>query len=268
MMEHAMVNLIQNSIHATSLTPLPEIIIRTHYRDEMIFIEIEDNGCGIPPESLGDIFEPSFTLKGTRDTAGVYKPGIRGTGYGMSNVKKYIDQHKGHIEIHSELKQGTKVTISLPITRKALTEEEIKEVKEETLCSGKYILLVEDEQAISDVQYRILTQDPLNHRVDIAGNGRIAMDLLDRNTYDIISLDYLLPGQLTGMDVYHHIRKTNKTVPVLFISGNIEFLESVKTLKQQDPYTDHLSKPCKHMDYINGIHKLMETGTTLSVFQI
>jgi DNA-binding response OmpR family regulator len=103
--------------------------------------------------------------------------------------------------------------------------------------------------------------------VDIAGNGRIAMDLLDRNTYDVISLDYLLPGQLNGMDVYHHIRKTNKTVPVLFISGNIEFLESVKTLKQQDPYTDHLSKPCKHMDYINGIHKLMETGTTLSVFQ-
>jgi len=253
-----MVNLIQNSIHATSLTPLPEIIIRTHYRDEMIFIEIEDNGCGIPPESLGDIFEPSFTLKGTRDTAGVYKPGIRGTGYGMSNVKKYIDQHKGHIEIHSELKKGTKMTISLPITRKALTEEEIKEVKKETLCSGKYILLVEDEQAISDVQYRILTQDPLNHRVDIAGNGRIAMDLLDRNTYDVISLDYLLPGQLNGMDVYHHIRKTNKTVPVLFISGNIEFLESVKTLKQQDPYTDHLSKPCKHMDYINGINKLME----------
>ena len=258
MMEHAMVNLIQNSVHAVSLTPLPEIIIRTHYRDEMIFIEIEDNGCGIPPESLGEIFEPSFTLKGTRDTAGMYKPGIRGTGYGMSNVKKYIDQHKGHIEIHSELKKGTKVTISLPIIRKALTQEEIKEVKKETLCSGRYILLVEDEQSISDVQYRILTQDPLNHRVDIAGNGRIAMDLLDRNTYDVISLDYLLPGQLNGMDVYHHIRKTNKTVPVLFISGNIEFLESVKALKQQDPLIDHLSKPCKHMDYINGINALLK----------
>jgi PAS domain S-box-containing protein len=262
MVEHAMVNLIQNAIHATSLTPLPEIIIRTHYRDEMIFIEIEDNGCGIPPESLGDIFEPSFTLKGTRDTAGMYKPGIRGTGYGMSNVKKYIDQHKGCIEIHSELKKGTRVTISLPVTRKTLTEEEIKEVKKGTLCSGKYILLVEDEPAISDVQYRILTQDPLNHRVDIAGNGRIAMDLLDRNTYDAISLDYLLPGQVNGMDVYHHIRKTNKTVPVLFISGNIEFLESVKTLKQQDPHTDHLSKPCKHMDYINGINTLISTVAT------
>ena len=257
MMEHAMVNLIQNSIHATSLTLLPEIIIQTYHRDEMIFIEIQDNGCGIPLESLGEIFEPSFTLKGTRDTAGMYKPGIRGTGYGMSNVKKYIDQHKGHIEIQSELKKGTKVTISLPIIRKALTEEEIKEVKKEELRSGKYILLVEDEQAISDVQYRVLTQAPLNHKVDIAGNGRIAMDLLDRNTYDAISLDYLLPGQLNGMDVYHHIRKTNKTVPVLFISGNIEFLESVKTLKQQDPHTDHLSKPCKHMDYINGINKLM-----------
>jgi FixJ family two-component response regulator len=60
------------------------------------------------------------------------------------------------------------------------------------------------------------------------------------------------------MDVYHHIRKTNQTVPVLFISGNIEFLESIKELKQKDAYIDHLSKPCQNKDYVNGINKLLE----------
>jgi PAS domain S-box-containing protein len=257
MVEHAVVNLLQNSIHALSLVKQPKIIVRTYCKGEFIVLEIEDNGCGIPAEFLKEIFEPSFTLKGSKDMAGMYKTGIRGTGYGMSNVKKYIEQHKGRISISSELKKGTKVSISLPIIKKELTQEEIKEIKKENIRSGKYILLVEDEQAISDVQRRILTQEPLHHRVDIAANGQAAIDLVNKNSYDVISLDYILPGELTGMDVYHHIRTKNKIVPVLFISGNIEFLESIKDLKQRDPNIDHLSKPCKNMDYIGSIHKLL-----------
>jgi two-component system, cell cycle sensor histidine kinase and response regulator CckA len=84
------------------------------------------------------------------------------------------------------------------------------------------------------------------------------MDLFKRNEYDLISLDYILPGKINGMDVYDHIRETNKTIPILFISGNIEFLESIKDLKQKDDNIDHLSKPCQNKDYVNGINKLLE----------
>jgi len=261
MIEHAIVNLIQNSIHAVSLVDGPEIIVGTHHGEDLVFIGIEDNGCGIPPEFLGEIYEPSFTLKGSKDKKGMYKPDIKGTGYGMSNVKKYIEQHKGNIYIQSELQKGTKVTITLPVIKKALTDEEIAAVKKETLCFGKYVLLVEDEQAIADVQYRILTHEPCNHKVDIANNGQVAMDLLSRNEYHLLSLDYVLPGKLNGMDIYLHVRKKNKTVPVMFISGNIEFLESIKELKQKDPYIDHLSKPCKNIDYVNCINSLLGRAT-------
>ncbi|OGR21200.1 MAG: hypothetical protein A3J85_04205 [Desulfobacula sp. RIFOXYA12_FULL_46_16] len=262
MIEHAVVNLIQNSIHAVSLVRQPEIIIRTHHQKGRIVMEIEDNGCGIPEEFLGEIFEPSFTLKGSRDKKGFYKSGIKGTGYGMSNVKKYVSQHKGAISVHSKLQKGTKVTITLPVMKKELTAEEVREIKKEKICFKKSILLVEDEQAIADVQYRILTHESLSHKVDMAGSGKAAMDALNRNTYDLISLDYILPGDLNGMDVYHHIRKTDKTVPVLFISGNIEFLESIKALKQKDPYIEHLSKPCQNIDYVNCINKML--GRSLS----
>ena len=256
MIEHAIVNLVQNSIHAVSLVEQPEIIIRIYHQDEFIVFEIEDNGCGIPSEFLGEIYEPSFTLKGSKDKNGMYKPGIKGTGYGMSNVKKCIEQHKGAISIHSEPKKGTNVIIKLPIIKKELTDEEIKDVKKEKIYFEKYILLVEDEQAISDIQYSILTHDPCNHKVDVANNGQMAIDLLKRNQYDLISLDYVLPGGGNGMDVYHRIREMNTTIPILFISGNIEFLESIKDLKQKDPYIDHLSKPCKNIDYINCVNRL------------
>ncbi|MBU0464845.1 MAG: response regulator [Proteobacteria bacterium] len=257
MIEHAFVNLIQNSIHAISMNEYSRIIVRTYCSDENICFEVEDNGCGIPEEHLENIYEPSFTLKGTRDVTGSYKTGIKGTGYGMANIKKYIEQHKGNLSVESEFGSGTKFTIRLPVIKKELTKEEKTEIQNTKLQFKKDILIVEDEQAISDVQYRILTQDPCNHKVGIANTGQVAIDLFGRNKYDLISLDYILPGGINGMDVYNHIRETNKTIPILFLSGNIEFLESIKELKQKDANVDHLSKPCQNKDYVNSINKLI-----------
>jgi len=257
MIEHALVNLVQNSIHATSMVEQPRIIIRTFHKNRNIYLEIEDNGCGIPENAFDRIYEPAFTMKGGRDITGSYKFGIKGTGYGMTNVKKYIQQHKGNISVDSKVGEGTKITISLPVIKKELTEKEMVEIQKKNFSFEKYILLVEDEQAISDVQYKILTNEPCNHKVDIAANGKMAVDLFDRNKYDIISLDYILPGELNGMDVYNHIRQTDDTLPILFVSGNLDFLESIKELKNKDPYVDHISKPCQNSDYVNGINELL-----------
>ncbi|MDA8136349.1 MAG: ATP-binding protein [Desulfobacteraceae bacterium] len=258
MIEHALINLIQNSIHALSLTEAPCITLRTYSRENSVCFEIEDNGCGIPQESLDRIYEPSFTLKGSKDISGSYKAGIKGTGYGMSNIKKYIEQHKGNIAVESKPGAGTQFTVSLPVIGQELTIGDKTKTQKGRVCFEKYILLVEDENDIAEVQSRILMQAPCNHRVDIAGDGPTAMDLFGRNPYDLVSLDYVLPGDMNGMDVYHHIRSLNKTIPVLFISGNIEFLESIKDLKQKDPCIDHLSKPCQNKEYMDTISRLFE----------
>jgi PAS domain S-box-containing protein len=257
MIEHALVNLLQNAIHATGKSENPKIIIRTFCREKQVYFEIEDNGCGIPGEYLENIYEPSFTLKGSKDRAGVYKPDIKGTGYGLANVKKYIDQHHGKIQVESSTGYYTKFVISLPVIERSLSIEEKKEIQKEKNFINKHILLVEDEKAICDVQFKVLTQDPCNHKVDIANNGQAAIDLFERNQYDLISLDYILPGEINGMDVYTHVRNTNDTIPIVFVSGNIEFLESIEELKQNDPYVDHQSKPCKNIDYINTMNRLL-----------
>lgn len=257
MIEHTLINLLQNAVHALSLNNAPRIIFRTGAGDGRIWFDIQDNGCGIPEEHIGHIYDPSFTLKGSRDATGSYAKGIKGTGYGMANIKRYIDQHNGIIDIESEPGAGTKITVSLPIIEPDLTSREKAQVLQSIPQSGKRILLVEDEKAISDIQYRILTQKPCGHKVDVAANGEDALHLFRSGTYDAVSLDYILPGSVNGLGVYQEIRKTDKTTPVLFISGNIEFLESIKALKLNDPFVDHLSKPCKNIAYVNSINRLL-----------
>jgi len=259
MIKHSLVNLFQNSIHAMGKVENPKIVIRTYQDKNNVYFEIEDNGCGIPEKYLNKIYEPSFTLKGSKDIEGVYKDDIRGTGYGMANVKKYIQQHKGEILVDSDFRMGTKFTVRLPVMKKEVPNEEKSEIFQYKLQTGKQILIVEDEKAISNIQKGLLTHGACKHKVDIANNGKDAIDLFEKNEYDFISLDYILQGNMNGMDVYRRVRKTNKKIPVLFVSGNIEFLESIKKLKQEDPYIDHVSKPYMNKDYVNSINKLLES---------
>lgn len=258
MIEHMLVNLIQNAVHAVGKSDRPMLIIRTFCRESHIGFDIEDNGCGIPQAHLERIYEPAFTLKGSRDSLDAYAPEVRGTGYGMANVKKYIEQHRGRIRVRSAPGKGTCFTVSLPLISGELTLSEKEEIGAVGLHTRRNILLVEDESAISDIQVNVLTGAPCHHRVDLARTGEAAVALLDENQYDIISLDYVLPGSLNGIDVYMSIREKDAQVPVLFVSGNIEFLESVGRLREQDDWVAHLSKPCLNREYVDAINRLLD----------
>jgi PAS domain S-box-containing protein len=260
MIEHTLINLIQNAIHATSRVNDAYIKIKTSHAKATIEIEIEDNGCGIPEKHKDSIFTPAFTLKGSNDVLNAYRSNIKGTGYGMSNVKMYIEKHHGRITFSSRENEGTKFTIALPIKMNGLTDDEIVEVKEGYFETEKKILIVEDETTISTIQARVLKQSPFNHRVDIAENGTMALEYFNQNQYDLITLDYVLPGNLTGMDIYHKIRLETQDMPILFISGNLEFIESIKELQKNDPRIDHLSKPSTNKDFVKCVNELLIRG--------
>lgn len=72
---------------------------------DYLFLQIQDNGSGIDPVTLNHIFEPYFTTK------------PNGRGLGLSAVKEIVQQYQGHLDIHSEVGQGTIVTIYFPINR-------------------------------------------------------------------------------------------------------------------------------------------------------
>ena len=72
--------------------------------DKIIVVEIEDTGIGIPKNILSKIFDPFFTTKKVGE----------GTGLGLSVVHLIIDQHRGIIDVESEVNKGTKFIITLP----------------------------------------------------------------------------------------------------------------------------------------------------------
>ncbi len=257
MVETAVINLLTNSIHALSKTRNPEITVKAILKGDHIHIEIMDNGCGIPHEFKEKIFEPTFTLKGGKDVACSYQSEIKGTGYGLANVKRIMNKHHGRVSYDSDPCKGTKFILSFPIVQEKLTAKEKEIVKKKEVVKNKRILVVEDEQAISHFQYSILSAHPFKHQVDIADKGTKAMDFIRRAKYDLISLDYMLPGEYNGMDIYHFIRKQNQTIPVLMISGNIEFVESTAYLMRSDKRLAHLSKPCRNLEYIETVNKLL-----------
>lgn len=98
-----LMNLLINAAHA--IEQFGRITLRSGHEDDRVWLEVEDNGAGIAPHVLNRIYEPFFTTK----------PIGKGTGLGLSLSYNIVQKHHGRIEISSELGQGTRFRIWLPI---------------------------------------------------------------------------------------------------------------------------------------------------------
>ncbi|WP_438943731.1 ATP-binding protein [Pseudomonas sp. N8] len=97
-------NLIVNAAQAIG----PErgtITLRNGVGDETVWIEVADNGSGIPPDTLQKIFDPFFTTK----------PIGQGTGLGLSLSYGIVKKHNGEITVRSEVGVGTTFRVELPM---------------------------------------------------------------------------------------------------------------------------------------------------------
>jgi signal transduction histidine kinase len=102
-------NLLMNAMQAIQATGRAsgQIKIATRRVDGEIAVDVQDDGCGIPPETLPKIFDPFFTTK----------PIGRGTGLGLSISHNIIAEHGGRIDVHSVVGKGTCFRIRLPTSR-------------------------------------------------------------------------------------------------------------------------------------------------------
>jgi signal transduction histidine kinase len=98
-------NLLVNALHAVEKKPDGLLTLRC-WQDAKgcTWVQVQDNGCGIPPEIRHRIFDPGFTTKG---------PGV-GTGLGLSLCLQMIQKHDGELLVQSSPQKGTCMTVCLP----------------------------------------------------------------------------------------------------------------------------------------------------------
>jgi signal transduction histidine kinase len=100
-MKQVLMNLIKNAMQA--MTRDGTLTVQTGHTPDAVWVSIADTGGGIPRDQISHIFEPFYTTK------------KKGTGLGLMIVQRIVRQHGGHIDVESDVGQGTIFRISLPL---------------------------------------------------------------------------------------------------------------------------------------------------------
>jgi two-component system, OmpR family, manganese sensing response regulator len=119
------------------------------------------------------------------------------------------------------------------------------------------ILLVDDEIELTDPLTRILTRE--GYRVDTAYDGSNGRELAQSSNYDLLILDWMLPGK-TGLEICQEIRNQGKTTPVLFLTAKDTLDDRVEGLDAGAD--DYLVKPFELRELLARVRALLRRSST------
>ena len=187
---------------------LPEGNDRGLRPGQFVRIEVADAGTGIPPHHLQRIFDPYFTTK------------QRGSGLGLSVAYSIVRNHDGLIVADSTLGAGSRVTVWLPATGRAVDVHPT--TGEEVHYGQGRVLLMDDEALIREVGHAMLVH--LGYEAEVCGDGEQAIEryreaLACGQPFDAVILDLTVPGGLGGKDVLAAVRRFDPGVRAIVSSG-------------------------------------------------
>ncbi len=176
------VNLIKNA--AEALPRGGEIKVRTAVEKEGVILQVQDDGLGVPAQTVGRIFEPFFTTKG-----------VQGTGMGLASSYGIVRRHGGEIFVESREGGGSTFTVRLPLMEKP--QEETFGRPDGPLRQIR-ILVVDDQPPVVNMLKDGL--ELFGQTVLTAYSGQEAIDLLKTESVDLIICDLGMPG-MNGWEV-------------------------------------------------------------------
>ncbi len=208
-LENALLNL---AINARDAMPDGGILsLRSSYDSEndLIVIEVADNGQGMTPEVRERVFEPFFTTK-----AG------SGSGLGLSIVYGFVKQSGGDVQLTTEPGKGTSFVLHLPTHAR----EYEPEVAGETLppetgdgIAGQSVLLVEDDPDVRSALADLLRAT--GHVVTIAKTAEEALELLENTYQSVVLSDVDLGSDTHGVELMRRIGQRYPSLPRILMSG-------------------------------------------------
>lgn len=193
-LQQVFLNLVTNAEQAMEGMERPRhrLTVRTRRVEEVIRVDVEDTGPGIPPKSLEQIFNPFFTTK----------PTGTGTGLGLSISLGIVTEHGGRIWAENTHAGGARFCVELPIvelTEPADTEDTLPVP---SAPRGLRVLVVDDEESLRIALERYL--EGAGHAVVTTGSGREALKLVAGQPFDAVILDMRMPD-MSGKQIFEQV---------------------------------------------------------------
>ena len=214
-------NLIGNAIKFTKTGGIIITVKSSGESDKIIHFIVADTGIGMSPEQVKKIFKPFSQADES------FSRRFSGTGLGLSISERIVEYMNGSIWVDSELGKGSvfNFTIQLPQTEclsECINNGLTKEVPDLFSPRRFNVLLVEDEpQNATLAKLRLEHQ---KHFVVHAWNGKEALDLLDKNKFDLILMDIMMP-ELDGIATTRQIRNIEKDsknhIPIIALTASV-----------------------------------------------
>ncbi len=236
-------NLLSNAI---KFTENGSIIISANYSNNEYNISIEDSGIGMSDEASRRVFE-AFKQA---DVTTTRKHG--GTGLGLTITKELIKLMHGKISVRSKVNVGSTffITIPMPIGKTQELKELYQDFNTEQNFNSQNILVVDDNAINRKLLVKILERQQLNTKE--AASGEEALQLLTNFQFDLVLMDYHMPG-LNGVETYNMAKKSITNLPPT-VALTADLSEDAKELVLEAGMKEVVGKPLRKAD----LKKLLE----------
>ena len=227
-------NLLNNAVKFTPTQG--RIKITLNRAGDEAYLAVSDNGQGIAPEFLPNVFE----IFRQADASSSRRH--EGMGIGLALVKQLVELHDGRVHAESEgVGHGATFEVWIPLY---LVEESGTALPEESVNTGalnaKSILVVDDSRETTQMLTALLVAE--GAEVAAAGSGRDALRLISENTFDLVISDISMP-EMDGYQLLSEIRAVAaaKHIPALALTGYGRPADVKRA--QAAGFTRHLTKP-------------------------
>lgn len=255
-MQKVMNNLIFNAFKHTKEGG--RICISVKEENQSIIVEIKDNGDGISPEDINNIFDKFYQSDSLNSLS------YTGTGIGLALTKGIIELHKGTIRVQSLLGQGSTFCITLKSGKKHFSEEQICTLENNTLdipinhqeitpllsvkpniqeksvkARTTKILIVEDNNSLREMLKQLFE---IFYHVILASNGEEGLEKVQKEQPDIVLSDVVMP-KMSGIELCHKLKNNFDTchIPIVLLTARTAIEHNLEGLKTGAD--DYITKP-------------------------
>ncbi len=212
---------------------------------DYVMVTVSDTGHGISEDTLPHIFKPFYSTK----------PKGKGTGLGLSTCYGIMKQSNGLIDVESEVARGSTFRLYFPRSEETNRQSAIGMADERKTSGVETILLVEDEEMVSETAKLSLSAH--GYQILCARDGMEALEIFHdrRKDIDLIISDVVMP-RMGGRDLLDRIREFDSRIPFILASGYTDHLQIVEQVAEKGAFFIH--KPYTPISLVHMVREVLD----------